>query len=121
MRITRLCLFNTDKRLLLSITILYIFLIIAAIPKTLNYQGKLLDSSGMGLNGNYTMIFSLYTSESGGSPIWSETITNITVNRGLFSVELGASNAFDTSVDFSETYWLQLEIEAVKRNIIQFW
>lgn len=61
-------------------------------PKLIDYQGTALDSNGNPLAPstptNYTMKFRLYTTQSGGSPLWSESQT-VTVSNGQFSVRLG--------------------------------
>jgi len=81
--------------------------IIAAVPRVLNYQGKLLDSSGVGVNDTLSLTFRLYTTETGGSPIWEQTISDVVVKQGLFSVEL---SGFPDTVDFSVPYWLEVVI-----------
>ena len=59
------------------------------------YQGQLHDS-GTNANGNYTMLFALYNSASGGTQIGTTLTTSAMLANGLFSVSLdfGAS-AFD--------------------------
>jgi hypothetical protein len=61
-------------------------------PKLIDYQGTALDSNGNPLAPttptNYTMQFRLYSTQSGGTPIWSESQT-VTVSNGQFSVRLG--------------------------------
>jgi len=92
------------------VRILFISLIFTgAIPRMLNYQGKLTDSTGTGINGTLPMTFKLYTTQTGGSPIWSEN-QNVSVTNGLFSVLLGSSVPFPDSVDFSTPYWLEIVV-----------
>src|SRR3989344_6069375 len=87
----------------------------SAFTKQINYQGKLTDSSGVVVaNGNYHMMFRLYTAVSGGSAIWTEDRSadlgnRATVRNGLFSVLLGSSTAL-TSVDFNQTLYLGVEV-----------
>ena len=61
-------------------------------PKLIDYQGLALDANGAVLAPttptNFTMKFRLYSTQSGGSPIWSESQT-VTVDKGQFSVRLG--------------------------------
>jgi len=60
------------------------------IPQMLSYQGKLTDTAGVPVpNGNYSVVFKLYTVPSGGSPFWNET-QNVATKAGLFSVLLGS-------------------------------
>ena len=82
------------------------FAFMVAVPRSFNYQGKLVDSFGIGVNDTLPITFRLYTSETGGMPLWERTIENVIVSQGLFSVEL---SGFPDSVDFSNQYWLEVE------------
>ena len=84
-----------------------VFFLLAGVPKTLNYQGKLLDSDGVGLNDTLALTFRLYANESGGSYLWEKTITSVEISKGLFSVEL---SDFPDTVDFSAQYWLEIQV-----------
>ncbi|MCH7530032.1 hypothetical protein IIB50_02865, partial [Patescibacteria group bacterium] len=87
----------------------------AAFNPEINYQGKLLDTSGSAVaDGQYHMIFKLYTVPTDGTEIFEEDrSTNIgdriTVTDGLFSVLLGSSTAL-TGIDFNQTLYLSVEI-----------
>jgi len=83
--------------------------IIAAVPRVLNYQGKLLDSSGVEVNDTLPITFRLYSTESGGTPLWEENQT-VVITNGLFSAFLGNLTPFPDSLDFSSAYWLEVEI-----------
>ncbi len=96
-----------NRRLALGLSIAVIFILAGNIPRVLNYQGKLLDTDGVGVNDTLDMTFKLYTSETGGSPLWEESIPNVEVSKGLFSVDL---SGFPDTVDFSEEYWLEVEV-----------
>jgi hypothetical protein len=86
----------------------------AAINKEINYQGKLANSSDdIVADGTYAMEFNLYTASSGGSPIWTETLTGgneVQVTNGLFSVLLGQVSSL-AAVDFNQTLYLGVNIE----------
>ena len=58
------------------------------------------------MNDTIPLTFRLYTSETGGAPLWEQTIPDVIVRQGLFSVELAG---FPDSVDFSNQYWLEVE------------
>ncbi len=87
----------------------------AAINKQINYQGKLVDSSGdLVTDGTYAMEFKLYTVSSGGSAIYTETLSGgneVQVTNGLFSVMLGAVSSL-ASVDFNQTLYLGVNVES---------
>lgn len=61
---------------------------------TINYQGRLADSSGNALSGSYNLQFAIYDAATGGNRIWgAESHLNTSVNDGLFSVGLGSQTA----------------------------
>ena len=59
-------------------------------PQLINYQGRLTDETSEPLDGDYAMQFLIYSEESGGSPIWTETQTLVVVSNGVFNVKLGS-------------------------------
>ena len=61
------------------------------LPLRVNFQGKLLDpSTSLPKNGTFNMTFKIYPAASGGAASWTETQSNVAVNNGVFSVQLGA-------------------------------
>lgn len=81
------------------------------IPKIINYQGKLTDTSGnLVPDGQYGIVFSIYDVSTGGTALWSETwnssTTPITIINGEFSVLLGTHNPIPASFfnDHPNTY-----------------
>jgi len=68
------------------------------VPLTITQQGKLLDNTGMAVNGVAQQFhFALYTAATGGTAIWTEQDT-ITPDNGYFSVRLGETTPFGASV-----------------------
>lgn len=66
-------------------------LVLGQLPQTISYQGLLTTSGGYPVSdGAYTLTFRLYTSASGGSPIWTEAHTGVQVSKGTFGVILGS-------------------------------
>ncbi|HEY4478691.1 MAG TPA: hypothetical protein VI775_02515, partial [Candidatus Paceibacterota bacterium] len=86
----------------------------AAFNKEINYQGKLADSAGDAVaDSTYAMEFNLYTVPTGGTAIWTETLSGldeVTVTDGLFSVMLGSVTSL-SSIDFDQTLYLGINIE----------
>jgi hypothetical protein len=81
-----------------------------ALPNEINYQGVLKDASGVTVaNGDYTLTFKLYDSESGGTDIWKETKL-ITMVDGIISTKLGSINPI--ILPFDKSYWLGITIGA---------
>ena len=75
---------------------------VASVPPMINYQGKLMQPSGVPVpDGTYQMTFAIYDVPTGGTPLWSETNGSVQVKGGLFSVLLGSvvnlpPNIFDS-------------------------
>ncbi|MEO6761592.1 MAG: hypothetical protein ABI220_04435 [Candidatus Saccharimonadales bacterium] len=75
----------------------------AAINPQINFQGKLTNPDGTNVtDGTYSITFNIYSVASGGSSLWTETQTSVSVSSGIFQVALGSVNAtLATAVDFS--------------------
>ena len=99
-------------RNVLSLTIVLLLVVAvsawAQIPKLINYQAKLTDGDGVALNGDYDITFKVYDEETGGTPLWTEAHTGVTVTNGLFDVQLGTITDLDLS--FADTYWVEITI-----------
>jgi hypothetical protein len=65
----------------------------AAVPQLLTQQGRLYNGAGAPVNGKQSMQFALYSTPSGGTPIWTE-VMDVQIDDGYFSVELGGGAAF---------------------------
>ena len=86
----------------------------AATSNQLNFQGRLLTSTG-GLvpDGNYHIEFKLYYVSSAGTAQWTETRSTgnlVTVQNGYYSVYLGDVTAFPGSIDWSQDLYLGMNI-----------
>ncbi len=98
----------------------------SGINEQINYQGRLLTSTGATVpDGTYNMEFNITqdgdgcnptsgTPPCGGSVEWTETRTGgnkVTVKNGYFSVYLGSVTPFGTSVDWNQdALWLSVNI-----------
>lgn len=82
----------------------------AAIPETMDYQGYLADSSGSPVFGPADLTISLYTVETGGTALWTQTV-NTFINNGGFAIILngGNSNPFPGDL-FEGALWLGLTV-----------
>ncbi|MBI5055620.1 MAG: DUF4215 domain-containing protein [Nitrospirae bacterium] len=84
--------------------------VLAAIPKTINYQGFLTETDGTPVNNAAVqMRFSLHDSLNGGAELWNETQT-INVQNGIYNVVLGTAAPFPVSLDFSAQYYLEVAV-----------
>jgi hypothetical protein len=101
--------------LMVVMSLLFVLPTNAQFNPEINYQGKLTDSSGVAVpDGTYQMVFRLYTAPTGGTAIWTETLSGaneVSVANGLFSVMLGSTSAL-TAVDFNQTLYLGVTIES---------
>jgi len=101
-------------------SMLFVFsLATADIPKLINYQGMLTNSSGEPLNGTFDTFFRIYNAASLGDKRWEENHSSLSVNQGLFNVILGSQSG-GIDLDFSEEYWLEVEVEGEVMPRIQF-
>ncbi len=82
---------------------------------TINYQGKLTTPAGLAVaDGTYNMRFWLLqsTGQATTSAVWTESRTGgnkVTVENGLFSVQLGSVTSL-SSVNFNQALYLGVEI-----------
>jgi hypothetical protein len=70
------------------------------------YQGRL-NNSSMPANGNYDMTFDLHSAQTGGVPIASQTIVDVPVTNGIFTVQLDFGGAAFSGGD----RWLEIIVE----------
>lgn len=80
----------------------------AAVPHLINYQGKLTNSQGQPITGAVNVTFRIYDQESGGSPLWTETYTGLTIDKGIFNVMLGGVTALNLA--FDKQYYLGIQV-----------
>jgi len=99
------------KRIILGICLILAFAVFAEIPSTINYQGKLTDAGGVAIDGTRQIKFTIFDAVSGGSALWTETHPAVDVAKGLFDVRLGTVTAFPSTLDFSEQYWIAVEVD----------
>ncbi|MER3330082.1 MAG: hypothetical protein RIF34_10930, partial [Candidatus Kapaibacterium sp.] len=76
------------KKIILLFTLLPL-IILAQIPQTMNYQGRLEDNNGDPVSdGNYSIVFTIYDAATNGNSLWTETRT-VTTEDGFFNLTLG--------------------------------
>lgn len=75
------------------------------INEQIHFQGKVVNTDGTNVSdGNYTFEFKIYTVDSGGAAVWTETRSGgnqVAVDDGVFSVDLGSVTSLPGSVDFN--------------------
>ncbi|MBI4895521.1 MAG: hypothetical protein HY831_03435 [Candidatus Aenigmarchaeota archaeon] len=101
------------KLSLLTVAISILFLMsfaYAAPSKVIPIQGKLTNPSGIPYNGQYTMTFKLFDSSAGETLLYTESISNVPVSAGLFSVVVGESSAIN--LPFDKDYYVEITIDS---------
>ena len=93
---------------ILFVTVLFVVTIFA-VPETTNLQGKLFDGDGDEFDGSYSVVFSIYSAETGGAMLWTETQT-VVFYAGLFNVQLGDVEALTTTIFDGSVRWVQMTI-----------
>lgn len=103
--------------------------------KTINFQARLLSSSGAVVpDGHYNIQFKIYEGGSGsalGNPNgdlkWTESYVNdgsqsgVRVKNGFLAVNLGSVTSFGSSVDWNaDTIWLSMNVAGRDPNCSQF-
>lgn len=81
----------------------------ASIPTTLSYQGTLTDKSGTPISASRTVVFSLYTVDTGGTAFWTETQT-LVVTGGRLGATLGITTPLDIG-KFGGDTWLGIAVQ----------
>lgn len=94
----------------------------AAASDTISFSARLKNTAGGNVpDGYYNVDFKLYSSQTGGTPVWSETYydsngitpgqdNRVRVVGGYLSVKLGSQNAFGPDFDWTQNLWLTLNI-----------
>ncbi len=91
---------------LVSIVVMMAAVASASGPNLINYQGSLTNGTGTLQNGTFSVSFRIYNVVSGGSPLWTETHSAVTVTSGLFSIVLGSITPFTVNLfDDSPATW----------------
>lgn len=81
----------------------------ASAQATLSVQGTVQKSTGASVDdGDYSLTFKLYTAETGGTPVWSETQDPVNIIGGVYSVTLGTVTPLTAA--FDQTYYLGISV-----------
>ncbi len=81
----------------------------AAAPN-LPYQGRL-DQDGRPLTGSYDFRFQLYSTASGGTPVWTGLHPGVTVVAGAFSVKLGSTSVLTDNLLALPQLYLEVSVK----------
>ena len=96
-----------------SLCILYSLWLIpngfAAVPGQINFQGKITDNTGSALSGDFSLIFKIYHTATGGTPVWNETQI-VAVSGGLCNATLGTNNPILPKLFDGTDKWLEITV-----------
>ena len=97
---------------LLSLVTMPALLAQPQIPATLPFQGRLALQAGGNANGILPMTLRIYNLATGGGARWTESNSAVSVNNGLFALELGSITGFPTDLFDGRTLFLGVQVNA---------
>lgn len=78
------------------------------VPSEITYQGKLTTPAGTPVpDGSYTVVFKLFSGETGGEPLWTSPSINVNTSGGVFSARL---TNIQSSTFTSDNAWLEVTV-----------
>lgn len=78
--------------------------------ETITYQGYLTDADGVALDeDDATLIFRLYDSAEGGTVLWIEKQTGVSIVEGVFAVQLGSVESLPPAL-FGQSLFLSVAV-----------
>lgn len=82
-------------------------------PRLLNYQGFMTDTLGNRFTGEATVKVSICDAIVAGRTLWTEVITNVPIDRGIFNVVLGNLTPIPESVFYYlGDRWLEVSVNS---------
>jgi hypothetical protein len=83
----------------------------AQVPGRVNFQGLLLDNAGEPVTGTVTLQLELFSAPSGGSALWTETHSSVSVTDGVYDVVLGSQTPLTPALFSVSPRYLQVTID----------
>ncbi len=83
----------------------------AQVPRTISYQGVLVDAGGQFVDGAHTITIRLYDTRQGGAPLYAETTPGVVVVRGIFNLLIGSTTPIPDGLAFDRPYFLGATID----------
>ena len=83
------------------------------VPRLVNYSGKAVDDEGNAISGMAGVTFAIYSEQSGGSPLWTETQNIQADSKGNYTAPMGAAEPQGLPLDLftsGEARWLGIRI-----------
>ena len=82
----------------------------AEVPRLINYQGTLTDSTGQPVVGFHDLFFRVYSDPVGGILLWEE-VQSPEIDEGLFSVILGVHVGIADSLLNAPELWMEITVD----------
>jgi hypothetical protein len=85
----------------------------AVVPQLIKFSGTLVNLAGKPITGAVDVTFSLYSQESGGTPLWFETQTVQADSLGRYTALLGAMTPTGVPMELfasGEAHWLGVQV-----------
>lgn len=79
------------------------------VSRLMRFQAGLNDTSGLPIEGAFTLTFRIYDQETAGATLWHETQGDINIEEGLLNVELGSVTSLN-ALSFDRQYWLSIQV-----------
>lgn len=83
----------------------------AQVPGRVNFQGLLLDNAGQPVTGTVSLQLELFSAASGGSALWTETHSSVSVTDGVYDVVLGSQTPLTPALFSVSPRYLQVTID----------
>jgi len=96
------------RKTVLALVMIALVTAALAVPKVFNYQGKLTDPVGVGINDTLDMAVRIYDDPTAGTLLSSDVITNVPIVKGLFDIQ------YDVDLSLAELtgdLYMELEID----------
>lgn len=81
------------------------------VPMYINYQGYLTDMGGNAVSDTVPITIGMYADSSGGTPFLVRNLTNVIIDKGVFSVKIGLYPADTTFFMGGLRRWIQLTVD----------
>lgn len=108
---------NQQFKFGITLSILFLiwraFLVQAAVPGLISFQGRLTDIDGVSLDGTFPMRFYLYSELTGGTALWNEE-QSVVITDGIYNVQLGLVNLLDSNIFSENEVYLEVAIYDVE-------
>lgn len=80
-------------------------------PLKLNFQGRLIDpATNVPKDGTFSMTFRVYAAPTGGTALFTETQSAVSVSNGVFSVQLGSAAALSPDLFAGASAYLSVQV-----------